>query len=93
MTSLIIQVYIYTSVKDLIVQKFQKSYVYEMESSSRVRDLEAYDTEGERLTRIISLDTDTNNKETNQIIMYMLYQAEIPKYIKRSIEFKQNLHK
>ena len=93
MTSLIIQVYTYTSAKDLIVQKFQKSYVYEMESSSRVRDLEAYDTEGERLTRIISLDTDTNNKETNQIIMYMLYQAEIPKYIKRSIEFKQNLHK
>ena len=93
MTRLIIQVYTYTSVKDLIVQKFQKSYVYEMESSSRVRDLEAYDTEGERLTRIISLDTDTNNKETNQIIMYMLYQAEIPKYIKRSIEFKQNLHK
>ena len=39
------------------------------------------------------LETDLNMKETDQIVMDMIYQAEITDYIKRSIEFKKNLRK
>ena len=73
------QVYTYTAVKDIIVQKVQKAYVYEMESS--LRDLEEYETEVERPTRIMSLETDPNMKETNKIGLDMLYQADITNYI------------
>ena len=36
--------------------------------------IEEYVMEGERPTRVVILDTDTNTKETNQISMNMIYQ-------------------
>ena len=48
-------------------------------------DIEEYDMEGERTTRITSLDMYPNTKETNKIGLYMLYQSEITNYIKISI--------
>ena len=39
------------------------------------------------------LDTDTNTKETNQIGLDMLYQADIADYIKRSIVFQEKICK
>ena len=84
------QVYTYTEVKDVIFHKLQKYYVYEVASS--LRDIEAYDMEGKRPTRI-SLDMDTNTRSTNQIVLDILYQVDITDYINRSIYFKQNLRK
>ena len=78
-------------VKDLIVEKVQKYYEYEVVSS--LMYLEEYDIEGEITTRIMSLDTDTSMKETNQIGLDMLYQADIPNYIKINKEVKKNLRK
>ena len=57
------------------------------------RDLEEYDVEGERPTRIMSLQTYPNTGDTNHIGLYMLYQANNTNYIKRSTEFKKNLRK
>ena len=41
----------------------------------------------------MSLEMDCNTKETNQIGLYMLYQAYITNYINILIEFKQNFCK
>ena len=38
-------------------------------------------------------ETGPNTKDTNQIVLDVLYQAEIANYINRSKEFKQNLLK
>ena len=48
--------------------------------------------EGERPTGIMSQETDPNTRETNQIVLDILYQAYITDYINRSIYFNQNLH-
>ena len=47
----------------------------------------------ERPTRIMIPVTDPNTKDTNQIVMDVLYQTEITNYINRSKWFKQNLLK
>ena len=47
--------------------------------------------EGEIPTIIMNLETDTNTRETNQIGLDILYQADITDYIKRSIYFKENI--
>ena len=60
-----------------------------MENS--LRDIEEYYMEGEITTRIMSIETDTNTRETYNISLEMIYQVDITDYIKRSIEFKQNL--
>ena len=75
MTSSSKQVYTYTAVKEVIFQKVQKSYGYEVARSLRV--LEEYDTEGEIPTIIMNLETDPSTKETNKISLYMPYQSEI----------------
>ena len=77
--------------KDALVQKVQNFYGYKVASS--LIYLSEYYIEGERPKRIMIPETDPNNKETNQIGMVMLYQAYTNNYIKRSKEFKQNLHK
>ena len=59
------QVYNYTEVKDIIFQRVQNYYGYEVESS--LQDLEEYDTEGEIHTIIMILETDLNTRDTNQI--------------------------
>ena len=76
---------------DIIVQKVQTVYGYEVASS--LMDLEEYDMEGEIPTRIMSLEANTNTKDTYQIGLDMIYQAEIANFIKRSIAFQQNLRK
>ena len=75
--------YTHTAVKDVIFRRDQKAYGYKVASS--LRDTEKYDMEVERHTRIISIEADTNIRETNQIGLDRLYQAEITDYIKRSI--------
>ena len=60
---------------------------------SLLRDVEEYCMEGERPTIIMSLDTDLNTKEKNQINLDVLYQENINHYIKRRKEFKKNLRK
>ena len=65
------QVYTYTAVKDVILEKGQKTYGCEVISS--LRYLEKYGMESERPTRIMSLKTDPNTKETYQIGLDMLY--------------------
>ena len=85
------QIYTYTSVKDIILKRVGKAYGYEVESL--LRDLEEYYMEGERLTRIMSLDTDNKTRDTNQTGMNMIYQVEIIDYTKTSIYSKQNLRK
>ena len=91
MTSPSKQVYTYTAVKDIIFQRVQKAYGCEVKSL--LRDLDEYDMECERPTRIMILETYPNTRETNHISLDMLYQADITKYIKRYIEFKKNLCK
>ena len=61
--------------------------------ASSWRDLEEYDIEGEIPTIIVSLEIDLNTKETDQIGLDMLNQADITYYTKRSIDIKQNLRK
>ena len=78
-------------VKGEIVQKVQKYDHYEVASS--LIDLEEYYIKGERPTRIMSLETDTNTKETNKIGIYMLYKADITGYTKINKESKKKLHK
>ena len=85
-TILIKLVCTYTSLKGLIFQKVKKAYVFEVASSSK--DLKEYNSEGERSTRIMSLETDPNTKVIDQIVMDMLYQADITDYNKIIIEFK-----
>ena len=63
MTSLIKQAYTYTAVKDVIVHKVKKFYVYDVESS--LRGIEEYDMGGEITTRVMSLET-YNNKKRDQ---------------------------
>ena len=70
MTSSSKQIYTYMSVKDVISQRVKKSYGYEVEIL--LRDIEEYEMEGERSTIIMSLETDTNRRETNHISMDML---------------------
>ena len=91
MTSSSKQVYTYIAFQETIFQKVQKSNGYEVESS--LKYLEEYDIKGERRTRIMSLETDTSTKDTNQSVLEMIYQAEIPDFINREKEFKQKLHK
>ena len=52
---------------------------------SLLRDLEEYYMEGEIPTRIASLEMDPNTKDTDQIGLDMINQADITYYIKRSI--------
>ena len=49
--------------------------------------------EGEIPTNTISLETDTNTRETDQIVMDMLYKADINDYISKIIKSEQNLCK
>ena len=49
--------------------------------------------EGEITTKIISLETDTNTNETNQISLEIIYQTEVIDYVNRIIEFNKNLRK
>ena len=73
MTSSSKQVYTYTAVKDITFHKVQEYYGCEVASS--FRDIEEYGIKGEKPTIIMSLDTDTNMKETDQVVLYMLYQG------------------
>ena len=73
MTSYSKKFYTYTIIKDRIVQKMQKAFGYEVEIS--LKDIEEYDTEGERTTRISSLDNNPNKKETNKIGLDTIYQS------------------
>ena len=57
--------------------------------ASSLRDLEEYDAEGEIPTRIASLEMYPNTKDTDQIGLDMLNQADITYYIKRSIDPKK----
>ena len=41
----------------------------------------------------MSLDTDPKTRETDKIGLDMIYQEDITNYIKRSMDFKQNLCK
>ena len=85
------QVYTYTAVKDVIFHRVKKHYGYEVASSSR--NLEEYEKEVERPTRVMILETKTNTRDTNQIGLDMLYQSYITGYIKRNIDLKKNLRK
>ena len=76
-------------VRDTIVQNVQKIYGYEV--ASPLRDLEEYGMEGERPKIIMSLEANPNKKDTDQIGLDMLYQANIADYIKRSIQFQEKL--
>ena len=69
------QVYTYTAVRYILFHKVQKSYGYEVLIS--FRDIEEYCMEYERPTKIMSLNTDPNTRDTDQIGLNMLYQAEI----------------
>ena len=82
MTRSIKKVYTYTEVKDVIFQKVQKSYGYEVASS--LSYLEEYDTERKIPTRIMSLKTDTNTTDTDKIGAEMFNQENIAYYINRS---------
>ena len=48
--------------------------------------------EGEIPTRIMILKKYPITKDTNKIVMYMLYQSDITYYINISIEFNKNLY-
>ena len=88
-TSLSKQFYTYTSVMDTIFHRVQRAYGYEVASS--LRSIEEYDMIGKIPTIIMSLYTDTNTRDTNNIGLDKIYQADITDDIKRSIQFKQNL--
>ena len=49
--------------------------------------------EGEIPTKTMSLEKDTNRRETDKIVMDMLYKADINDYISKIIKFEQNLCK
>ena len=89
MTSQSKQVYTYTAAKGVISQRVQTVYVYEVASS--VRDIKEYDMKGERPTITMSLEADTNTRETNKIGPNMIYQEDITDYMKRSIYSNKNL--
>ena len=74
--------YTRTSKLNTQLSRKRKKKGYGVESSFKY--LEEYGTEGERHTRIMSLQTGSNTKDTDKIGMYMKYKAEITNYIKRS---------
>ena len=48
---------------------------------------------GEITTRTMILETDTSTKETDKIVLDMLYQSDITYYTRRIKQFKKNLRK